>query len=390
MIVPGPDLSRAAGPADLRALATVGCLRSSRSRAAPQRMRRHGQDETCADAGHGRPADACATRRLRPAHPRRDARSPRPAARRRQPTSRRRGPARPHRAPRPRRPARPERPACREAHSRPPRPRRPRAARRRRGHPAACPRPPTSTARPTTSAPSTPTSHSATSAPPGRGSPTTCGEHATFDTWRQGFDATVRQATLPISPRPSANAALVRSRSRRRPRRLRQGDQRHFAVTWRLAQRLTAGAPCTPRARSNRLSPRRAPPASPNSRRERPSLHGATGRCRALACSLRGPAQPMSTARRRRRRTSRCPEPPGRALAQQSDDRRGVSTDPAVQLRRAPVAARAARSARRAARRSPRGSCSSESRSRSVTVSSSSVWWSIVTAYGVPISSWRR
>ena len=35
-------------------------------------------------------------------------------------------------------------------------------------------------------------------------------------------------------------------------------------------------------------------------------------------------------------------------------------------------------------------SCASESRSRSVTVSSSSVWWSIVTANGVPISSWRR
>ena len=35
-------------------------------------------------------------------------------------------------------------------------------------------------------------------------------------------------------------------------------------------------------------------------------------------------------------------------------------------------------------------SCVSESRSRSVTVPSSSVWWSTVTAYGVPISSWRR
>ena len=36
------------------------------------------------------------------------------------------------------------------------------------------------------------------------------------------------------------------------------------------------------------------------------------------------------------------------------------------------------------------GPASSESRSRSVTVPSSSDWWSIVTANGVPISSWRR
>ena len=35
-------------------------------------------------------------------------------------------------------------------------------------------------------------------------------------------------------------------------------------------------------------------------------------------------------------------------------------------------------------------SCSSVSRSRSVTVSSSIVWWSTVTPQGVPISSWRR
>ena len=35
-------------------------------------------------------------------------------------------------------------------------------------------------------------------------------------------------------------------------------------------------------------------------------------------------------------------------------------------------------------------SCLSESRSRSVTVSSSIVWWSTVTPQGVPISSWRR
>ena len=35
-------------------------------------------------------------------------------------------------------------------------------------------------------------------------------------------------------------------------------------------------------------------------------------------------------------------------------------------------------------------SCASESRSRMVTVSSSSVCSSIVSAYGVPISSWRR
>ena len=35
-------------------------------------------------------------------------------------------------------------------------------------------------------------------------------------------------------------------------------------------------------------------------------------------------------------------------------------------------------------------SCASESRSRTVTVSSSSVWSSIVNAHGVPISSWRR
>ena len=35
-------------------------------------------------------------------------------------------------------------------------------------------------------------------------------------------------------------------------------------------------------------------------------------------------------------------------------------------------------------------SCASESRSRIVTVSSSSVCSSIVSAYGVPISSWRR
>ena len=35
-------------------------------------------------------------------------------------------------------------------------------------------------------------------------------------------------------------------------------------------------------------------------------------------------------------------------------------------------------------------SCTSVSRSRSVTVSSSSVWWSTVTPNGVPISSWRR
>ena len=35
-------------------------------------------------------------------------------------------------------------------------------------------------------------------------------------------------------------------------------------------------------------------------------------------------------------------------------------------------------------------SCSSESRSRTVTVPSSSDWWSIVTPNGVPISSWRR
>jgi hypothetical protein len=34
--------------------------------------------------------------------------------------------------------------------------------------------------------------------------------------------------------------------------------------------------------------------------------------------------------------------------------------------------------------------CSSVSRSRSVTVRSSSVWWSTVTPHGVPISSWRR
>ena len=35
-------------------------------------------------------------------------------------------------------------------------------------------------------------------------------------------------------------------------------------------------------------------------------------------------------------------------------------------------------------------SCSRLSRSRSVTVRSSSDWWSTVTAHGVPISSWRR
>ena len=35
-------------------------------------------------------------------------------------------------------------------------------------------------------------------------------------------------------------------------------------------------------------------------------------------------------------------------------------------------------------------SCARLSRSRSVTVRSSSDWWSIVTAHGVPISSWRR
>ena len=49
--------------------------------------------------------------------------------------------------------------------------------------------------------------------------------------------------------------------------------------------------------------------------------------------------------------------------------------------------------ARRAARRGPSTgtrSCASVSRSRSVTVPSSNVWWSTVTANGVPISSWRR
>src|SRR4029077_15208889 len=35
-------------------------------------------------------------------------------------------------------------------------------------------------------------------------------------------------------------------------------------------------------------------------------------------------------------------------------------------------------------------SCASESRSRSVTVRSSTLWWSIVRQNGVPISSWRR
>ena len=47
----------------------------------------------------------------------------------------------------------------------------------------------------------------------------------------------------------------------------------------------------------------------------------------------------------------------------------------------------------RAARRGPRPatrSWVSVSRSRSVTVPSSNVWWSTVTANGVPISSWRR
>jgi hypothetical protein len=51
--------------------------------------------------------------------------------------------------------------------------------------------------------------------------------------------------------------------------------------------------------------------------------------------------------------------------------------------------------ASRAARSSPRPSigtrvCSSESRSLSVTVSSSIVWWSTVMPQGVPTSSWRR
>jgi len=51
--------------------------------------------------------------------------------------------------------------------------------------------------------------------------------------------------------------------------------------------------------------------------------------------------------------------------------------------------------ASRAARSSPSASIATrswarESRSRTVTVWSSSVWWSIVTQYGVPISSWRR
>ena len=79
-----------------------------------------------------------------------------------------------------------------------------------------------------------------------------------------------------------------------------------------------------------------------------------------------------------------------------------------VDLRRAPVAALPARveigvgdlcaGAAHCTRSSSRSASSatgtrswlSESRSRSVTVSSSSVWWSIVTPNGVPISSWRR
>ena len=61
-----------------------------------------------------------------------------------------------------------------------------------------------------------------------------------------------------------------------------------------------------------------------------------------------------------------------------------------VELRRAPgrraVAARAHPPSSAIGIRS----CARLSRSRSVTVRSSSDWWSIVTAHGVPISSWRR
>ena len=73
--------------------------------------------------------------------------------------------------------------------------------------------------------------------------------------------------------------------------------------------------------------------------------------------------------------------------------RRAATATAAAQLRELRRAARARRGARRgrpAARRSATRSCASESRSRTVTVRSSSDWWSIVTQNGVPISSWRR
>ena len=68
----------------------------------------------------------------------------------------------------------------------------------------------------------------------------------------------------------------------------------------------------------------------------------------------------------------------------------GTPADVYVEFRAAPGRVRGAARARRPARRSGSATCSSESRSRSVTVSSSIVWWSTVTPQGVPISSWRR
>ena len=105
-----------------------------------------------------------------------------------------------------------------------------------------------------------------------------------------------------------------------------------------------------------------------------------SARCR--RCS--SPAAPRPSRRRR---------PPKPAKLEGQATQEVAPRGDAADYKRASASARAPstrRPARRRARRSATRSCASESRSRTVTVRSSSVWWSIVTHYGVPISSWRR
>ena len=90
---------------------------------------------------------------------------------------------------------------------------------------------------------------------------------------------------------------------------------------------------------------------------------------------------------------ARARRPPRRRRASAARSR-GARRRPRVAL--SPASACCQGAARRAPRTRrqlvdrPRAPASSESRSRTVTVRSSSDWWSIVTQHGVPISSWRR
>ena len=108
---------------------------------------------------------------------------------------------------------------------------------------------------------------------------------------------------------------------------------------------------------------------------DRPARAAAADRARGAAADDDGPGRAADHARRRRRPRRRRRRRSRYASAASFGEVQGAASFPASTSGSSSIATR---------------SWVSVSRSRTVTVRSSSDWWSIVTHHGVPISSWRR